>query len=91
MSMRPYIVAAVFGVGSEAKLFTNALLAPSPPAAAAAFVARAVQEMNLAEPLSGVAVVEIGKQFLEDALRAVRNETAEGGQIVTLVPPPGAA
>lgn len=90
MSVRPYIVAAVFGVGSEAKLFTNALLAPSPPAAAAAFVARAVQEMNLAEPLSGVAVVEIGKQFLEDALRAVRNET-EGGQIVTLVPPPGAA
>ena len=90
MSMRPYIVAAVFGVGSEAKLFTNALLAPSPPAASAAFVARAVQEMNLTEPLSGVAVIEIGKQFLEDALRAVRNET-EGGQIVTLVPPPGAA
>ena len=90
MSMRPYIVAAVFGVGSEAKLFTNALLAPSPPAVSAAFVAAIVQEMKLTELLSGVAVVEIGKQFLEDALRAVRNET-EGGQIVTLVPPPGAA
>lgn len=86
--MRPYIVAAVFGIGPDAKLFTNALLAPSPPAAAAAFVSRAVQEMNLTEPLSGVAVVEIGKQFLEDALRTLRNETTDGGQIVSLVPPP---
>ena len=86
--MRPYIVAATFGVGPSARLFANALLAPSEPAATAVFVATAIREMKLEEPLSGVSVVELGKQFLEDALRTLRSETADGGQIVSLVPPP---
>lgn len=93
--MRPYIVAALFGAGTpECQLTSNALIAASREHAASTFVAQAIQESNITQPLSGIIVIELDRQFLEDALRELSVTKAGGvsvlGQVVELRPKPAA-
>ena len=93
--MRPYIVAAVFGAGTpECELCSNAVIAASREVATANFIATALQESSIKQPLSGIVVVELEREFLERALHALgvgqTPSVSVRGQVVELRPQPGA-
>lgn len=88
--MAAYAVSLNFAGGP---LILNMTLAESPEAAVATVTAQAIQQLQIKEPLQGVAIVPIPADWLDFAVRAVKGKLPEGGnaQVLQLVPPPPTA
>lgn len=83
--MRPYIIAAVFNNGdNDGQLTTNALVANDPEMAAALHT-QICASSGVKGTIMSIAVVELQREFLVEALRTWRQQEAPA--VVSLVKP----
>lgn len=87
---KPYIVALTFNQPDRSALVATAVLAPTPEFAASMVVEEVVRE-GVEGQISGVSVMPLTRQFLENALRALDDKLPKSGKadIVSLVPETG--
>lgn len=85
MTIKAYMIMAVFGEGPRSTICFNAAVGPSPEGAATAVATAFVQQTGESAPLSALHVQELAEDFLVAALAAIRGQNGSA-QIVVLRP-----